>query len=116
MGKKVIVIAAMASLLIAAAFGFFVLGSDDHADISDCGPLYSQSDPNGPQYMFPVKVETGEESCDTALGTLRTFMIENQIPDGWVCFRGHGQDLWAATCARPTETDPEVVIRAYNST
>jgi hypothetical protein len=114
-GNKIGVAVIAAALVAVGAFALASRGGSDDPAEAACGPVYYQPDPSGQQSVFPVKVIKGYESCETALETLHSFLTDLRPPDGWACFYGHGQDDWAATCARPTEADPEVVIRAYNS-
>jgi hypothetical protein len=65
-------------------------------------------------YSYPVRVLKGDVSCKTARSTLKHYIIEFTAPRGWTCFRGHGQDVWAATCIKGGEVHPSVFIRAYN--
>ncbi|HEY7633764.1 MAG TPA: hypothetical protein VH817_23900 [Thermoleophilaceae bacterium] len=65
-------------------------------------------------FKYPVKVLKGSVSCGTARTTLKHFIAKGSAPRGWTCFRGHGQDAWAATCATGSAAHPRKEIRAYN--
>ena len=61
---------------------------------------------------YPVRILRGTTSCRTARRVLRTFIADAEAPPGWVCFRGHGSDSWAAKCARTSGAAPRGEIRA----
>jgi hypothetical protein len=65
---------------------------------------------------FPVRVTKGRISCNGARRTLRHFIVNASSPRGWTCYRGHGQDVWAATCTRKPKDRPRIIVRAYNPT
>lgn len=65
-------------------------------------------------YSYPVRILKGDVSCKTARTALKRYIIRFTAPKGWVCARGHGQDVWAATCFKGSEAHPSVFIRAYN--
>jgi hypothetical protein len=65
-------------------------------------------------YSYPVRVLKGSVSCTTARSALKHYIIKFEPPKGWTCFRGHGQDVWAASCIKGNETHPSQFIRAYN--
>ena len=63
---------------------------------------------------YPVRVLKGDVACTTARAALKHYIIKFAAPEGWTCFRGHGQDVWAASCIKGSETHPRAFIRAYN--
>jgi hypothetical protein len=65
-------------------------------------------------YTYPVRIIKGVVSCRTARRTLKRFIAEARQAHGWTCFRGHGQDIWSATCVTGSERRPRSEIRAYN--
>ena len=41
---------------------------------------------------------------------MRVYIARKAALRGWICFRGHSSDPWAASCAR---VSPRVLVRAY---
>jgi hypothetical protein len=65
---------------------------------------------------FPVRILKGKIGCSAARRTLRSFIVHSAAPRRWTCFRGHGQDVWSATCIKGSEQRARVIVRAYNPT
>ena len=70
------------------------------ADAPSCEPVAG----------YPVRIVQGAVSCATARSTLRDFLDDGSIPDGWFCARGHGDQPYAAQCA--STPDGAIVIQA----
>jgi hypothetical protein len=67
----------------------------------------------GRGYRYGVRVEHGRVGCKSARSVLRSFIATSTTPPGWVCFRGHSSDAWAAACAGVSAPLRNAVIRAY---
>jgi len=98
-------IVALAALLLAIAAASQPTASD--ASVR-CRPIHGLGE------RFAVRILDGGITCRSARSALRrTIRTAEQRFNGWLCFFGHSQDPWAATCIRGRETTPRVVVRAY---
>ena len=59
-------------------------------------------------FTYDVRIGRGAIACVDARSVLRRYVFAAVAPGGWVCFRGHSADLWAAACSKGG-----AVVRAY---
>jgi hypothetical protein len=63
---------------------------------------------------YPVKVTRGSVRCTIAKAVMLRFLDRQSSARGWLCFRGHSTDAWAASCAGlPGGPRQGVLVRAY---
>jgi hypothetical protein len=95
----------MRPVLLPIALATAVLATPAQAaGARDCG-LTARID--GVRYQ--VKETRGTLSCKTVKRAVTTFLRDDTAPAHWTCFRGHGSQEWAASCAR----GKKVVVRVY---
>lgn len=95
----------MRHLLLPIALAASAIAAPAHAATTrDCG-LTSRID--GVRYQ--VKETKGTLACATVKRAVSTFLRDDTAPAHWTCFRGHGSQEWAASCAR----GKKVVVRVY---
>ncbi len=95
----------MRLLLLPIALAIGLIATPAHAATTrDCG-LTSRID--GVRYQ--VKETKGRLACATVKRAVTTFLRDDTAPAHWTCFRGHGGQEWAASCAR----GKQVVVRVY---
>jgi hypothetical protein len=94
-------------LLTVMAMGGVLTPGADAAGTRDCG-LTARID--GARYQ--VKETRGSLPCATVKRAVTTFLRDDTAPAHWTCFRGHGNQTWAASCAR----GKTVVVRVYAPT
>jgi hypothetical protein len=98
----------MRPLLLPIALAAGLIATEAHAAATrDCG-LTSRID--GVRYQ--VKETKGTLACTTVKRAVTTFLRDDAAPAHWTCFRGHGSQAWAASCAR----GKQVVVRVYAPT
>jgi hypothetical protein len=93
----------MRLLLIPIALLCLLVVPSARAATRDCG-LTSRID--GVRYQ--VKETRGSLACSSARKVVTPFLRDGTVPKGWACFRGHGNQDWAASCSRG-----KVMLRVY---
>jgi hypothetical protein len=100
----------LAAVVAALALSVSLTVTSAGAKARSCKPVTVRV--QGNDFTYPVRVLKGRVSCKVARSTLKHFIGSGASPHGWACFRGHGSDNFAATCAS-TRT-PTRQIRANN--